>query len=387
VTLIEAPAQPNSWWTVEELRVGATGGLALYYRRGPRRPIRDEEGHWLRDAAGRTALEAFGALPLAVMYGRLREVEAAWQAIDLATRGSILERDPQYLQNRWQTGLAELISFVRTFGPLGFEWARTFEVANPEADKVLGPQTPARRWIASLPAPGFGRALVRRLHADPRGSWEDRVDAADMGIEHDFLGGESSGPLASHHEDLMHALRLVAVLAEREPTPHAVRDAAGWIPRRQGFAVEDAGARDPVGIRWSEAIRAPAGRGARPWSPFEEHITAIDWTAAGRMVLADFLSAQLAEVKIEAGLDSYRRFRTRWKPQSLLGLIYLQLLEHVEQRLPFGVGVCLRCGGPILRTRMAEGTRNRAHRGCAAVIRKRRQRERNGVAGPSAMRS
>jgi hypothetical protein len=372
-------APPNSWWTVDELAVGATGGLALYYRVGRRKPIRDDEGRWLRDAAGRNALEAFGALPLKNMLRRLREVEEAWLATDQAVRARMLEADPDHLQERWLKALAELTAFVRRFGPLGFAWAQTFEVTNPEADRALGPAKPRRRWQAVLPTPGVSLGRVRQIRSEPRSPWTDRVAIGDDSVPHDFLGADK-GPLMGHHDDLWRAIRLVSVLGDENPDPFAIRDAAGALPRAEGYDIRDKGVRDPVDVRWIEAMRTPSHSRLRGWSPFEDHPTKVKWTIAGKLILADYLTAQLAWTRIEAGLDSTGIIRTRWTPGSLLEIIYLQLLEHVEERLSFGIGTCERCAGPILRTRVAEGTRNRSHRGCAAVVRKRRQRERERLA-------
>ena len=171
-------------------------------------------------------------------------------------------------------------------------------------------------------------------------------------------------------------LELVKVLADDRPNPLHIRAAAGALPRVRGYDVADHGVRDPVDRRWLDVIRPPRGTSARDWSLFEAHPTSVDWPAAGRITLAEYLSEQLAWTRIDVGLDVAGRIRSRWTPRSLLEIIYLRLLEHVEQRLQFGVGECLHCRGPILRTRASERTRNRAHHGCANVLRKRRQRER-----------
>jgi hypothetical protein len=313
---------------------------------------------------------------MAVIYGRLSEVEESWLAQSVADREAILERSPEYLQKQWQSALGELVALVRTFGPIGLDWPRTFEVSNPSGDRAAG-GTPGSPWVTVLPSPGFARGRVYRLRVDPGASWVDRVDAGDTGIPHDFLGAESTGPLRGHHEDLISVLRLVGLLAEDKANPHAIRDAAGALPRVKAHDLWDRSVRDPVDVRWAEAVRRPAAIGRPGWSPYDQHVTAIDWWIAGRIELAEFLTSQLAWTRIEAGLDSRGRIRTRWTPRSLIELIYLQLLEHVEDRLHFGIGTCERCGGPILRTRLAEPTRNRCHRGCAAVMRKRRQRERD----------
>jgi len=130
-------------------------------------------------------------------------------------------------------------------------------------------------------------------------------------------------------------------------------------------------------------MRSPREMGGRPWAPFREHHTSVKWPTFGRLSLVNYLTRQLAWTTIEAGFDELGRIRTRWTPHSLMEVIYLQLLEHVEERLQFGVGECLLCHGPILRTRLSARTRNRAHRGCAAVLRKRRQRDRERHAVPA----
>lgn len=368
-----APVTSNSWWTVDETALEIEpGGPALYYHLGPRALIRDDRGRWVRDAAGRVALEAFGALPLRDMYQRLA---AADEASRQPTRGHSHDADPATGRPPWLTIWPELQEFVTTFGPLGFEWSRTFYVSNPEADRALGPRA-GRRWQVVFPGPGYSTARVRRGDAPMKRSWADRVQLGDMSLPHDFLGLGDAGPLWNHQDDLRRVLELVKALAEVDANPHLIREAAGDLPRTGGYDLTDRGARDPVDRRWSDAKRSPHHAGGRSWSPFDAHPTSVDWQVAGRIMLAEYLSSQLAWTKIDVGRDQLGRIRSRWTPGSLLEIIYLQLLEHVEQRLQFGVGECSLCGGPILRTRASELTRNRAHHGCANVLRKRRQRDR-----------
>jgi hypothetical protein len=375
VTGIWNPAPPHSWWTVDEVALGLSSGLTLYYRLGPRQPIRGDNGRWVRDPLGRTALEAFGAMPLGEMYHRLQAHEEAWRATPEATRAAIVEADPDRLTRQLLEGLGELVEFVKTFGPLGLDWSRTHAVKNRDADRALGRAGRPRLWQVVFPGPGFAMPRVVQVTYS-EGSWADRVRRGDMVLPHDYFGLKPTGPIWHQQDDLGRVLKLVMVLAETDPNPHDIRDAAGNLPGFGQYDVRDDGARDPVDLRWRDAMSYPREMGGRPWLPFEEHPTAVKWPTAGRLMLAEFLSAQLAWTRIEAGLDGLGRVRTRWTPRSLMEVIYLQLLEHVEERLDFGVAWCPNCGGPVLRTRRSELTQNRAHRGCAALLRKRRQRER-----------
>jgi hypothetical protein len=392
------PAPPFSWWTADKIVVAMDTGPSFFYVVGPRRPIRDQEGRWVRDSTGRMALEAFGALPLADMYRRLREGSEAWIASgDEAARSAIIAADPERESRRWREDLDPLVRFVEQFGPLGFDWSRTRWVANPEADRALDEidrrriadvvraaggsvdavrlESKRRAWQVIERGPGFSIPKVSQAYVYPDLSWPERVLRGDVALDHDYLGLEPTGPLWNHQDDLRRALNLVKALGAAKPNRFDIRDAAGNMPGFGEYSVRDHGDRDPVDVRWRDAMVQPRDLGGRLWAPFREHETAVKWVAAGRMMLAEFLSKQLAGTKIEVGLDEAGDYRTRWTPGSLLEIIYLQLLEHVEERLEFGVGDCPNCGGPILMTRRSPRTRNRGHHGCAAVLRKRRQRE------------
>lgn len=138
--------------------------------------------------------------------------------------------------------------------------------------------------------------------------------AGDTSLPRDFLGLGAAGPLWNHHDDLGRVLDLVKVLADDRPNPHHIWTAAGALPRVAGYDVADHGVRDPVDRRWPDVIRPPRGTTARGWSPFEAHVTSVDWPAAGRMLLAEYLSEQLAGARIDVGLDAAGRIRSRWTP-------------------------------------------------------------------------
>src|SRR5665811_1212809 len=105
-------ALPEMWPTLEEV---AINGTTLYYRLDTPAPLRDEAGRYRRDDRGRIAIEAFMALPLATMYGRL--------AVYL---GSVSSGDPaaEPDQARLKTAFEEIVEFVERFGPLGIGWSR-----------------------------------------------------------------------------------------------------------------------------------------------------------------------------------------------------------------------------------------------------------------------
>ena len=401
-----ALAPPYVWPSVKSVRLGMTGGLTLYYKLSIGQPIVDEAGRWRRDARHRTALEAFGALPIEAMYARLQASDDAWRALPEPRRHAILKRDPEHRQRQWRGCLAELLDFVNVFGPLAFDWSRDFEVGNPAADRArhdldklrteatlvaLGQTTkeaaaavaripPSRHdWRVTFPGPGWSLPNVRVTTAYPDLSWNDRVDRGDDDLPHDFLGPGRSGPLWFHMDDLRRAIELVRALSAAPPKPLDIRQALGGMPGVARYRVNEPSRRDAVGIYWQDVIRGPASlRGVI--EPFKEHPSRVDWVAAGRSGLAQFLSEQLAWAGVGAGLDRFGVVRGRWYVGSLVEVIYLQLLEHVEARLDFGVGECRECGGPILNSRRPGPTRNVAHFGCSALVRKRRQRARERLA-------
>lgn len=354
-------AVPYQWWSVDDVAVGPQ--LTLYYRLGERRPLRDDDGHWLRDERGRVALEAFGALPLPSMYERFR-----------AHRDSLKGReDVEPEQAPMLECLGELVGFVRTFGPLGFNWARTFEVRNPDADRARSVLAEPGRWQVRLPALGeVGLPRVSQLRAHPELPWETRVRWEDDALPQDFLGPLPGGPLCWQQENLHAALRLTNALADGHRD--GVRDALRRIPGYGTFRVRDSADRAPVDIDWRDAMRTPGAPASGWWAPFEVHPGQVDWIAAGHLWLATFLSAQLAWTRVAIGLDAQARFRSRWIVGSLMEVIYLQLVEHVERRLGFGVGWCGYCGGPILRVRQKQ----RWHRKCANAGRVQRHRRSRG---------
>ena len=110
----------ESWWTVDEVWVS---GTSLYYITGPARALH-ERRDWRRDERGRCALEAFTALPLEAMYGRLKTYREELRGVPDATPD----------QERLRAALRELIDLVLEFGPLGLEANRTFPVEVSEAE-------------------------------------------------------------------------------------------------------------------------------------------------------------------------------------------------------------------------------------------------------------
>lgn len=352
--------EPDGWVSAEETRlVIEPGGPVLYYRLGAQTPLRKGR-RWREDRQGRSALEAFATLPVADMYERL------------AAAGAPGSQGADGLP-AW----SELRSFIATFGPLGLEWPRAFAVGNPEGDRAHRGEIPRPRWLAVGAAPGYGAGRVRRVIGPLHGSWDERVDRADMTLPHDVLGLGPAGPLGQHHADLIAAIRVARLLGE-SPAPHELRDAVGDLPRYGRYDTRERDRRT-VDLVWREAATTPHGLGFVDWTPFGVHLSRIDWDTAARILLAEHLTAELAWLRPAVGLDRHHAFRRTERVHSVLEVIYLQLLEHAIDRLHFGIGECSRCGGPVLRTRRAESTMNRAHEGCAAVVRKRRQRERDGA--------
>jgi len=147
-----------------------------------------------------------------------------------------------------------------------------------------------------------------------------------------------------------------------------IRDAIRDFPRRPVFDVRDHPSDSSLAFDWRTA-----NRGMVPSSgwfrPFEVHESNVDWVALGRMVLAEHIDVKLSDTTVGVGLrDGIPAFG--WRIGSLLEVIYLQLLDHVRQRLAFGVGNCDFCGAPILRVRRGQ----RWHSGCAPAGRQRESR-------------
>lgn len=185
-------------------------------------------------------------------------------------------------------------------------------------------------------------------------------------IPHDDIGMRAAGPIAWAMRELAAAVRLADALSRGNV--FEIRDAIGDFPRRPAFDVRDHATDSSLAFEWRTA-----NRGMVPSSgwfrPFEVHESNVDWVVLGRMVLIEHIDVKLSETSVGVGLrDGNPAFG--WRIGSLLEVVYLQLLDHVRQRLAFGIWNCDLCGAPILRVRRGQ----RWHSGCAPAGRQRESR-------------
>jgi hypothetical protein len=376
-------------WRAREIYIALTGGIRLRYRlaEADRRVNLLEE----RDERSRLALEAFSALPITQMTSALDTYLESLRGQPAAQRD----------QARMRDALGELVAFVRRFGPLGIGWGMTMQVTNPEADNLarrleaaerrerdVEPAAAAHaprsetRWVASFHGQAAGRWGMGQVRSVR--TWESDDLAQRIELD-DTILSDGLGRIAEEQADLNDALRLVEQIAladepgeqpDGSQDPGAARLRAfigtkgGWLI---GLSIDDP---DPLGTNWRRArLGGPARRGPF-WNPLAAGED-VDWRLFARLILSNLIGRQLNYVLPYLDVNDEGRFLLDLRPSSTLEVIYLQLLEHVRQRLAFGVGTCHYCGGAILRTRHRDSpTGNQWHRGrCSSAGRARRLRE------------
>jgi len=362
---------PGAWWTVEE--VAFSVGLTFYYRLSPSE-VRPSK---VRDDRGRSALETFASLPMEAIAERLAEYQAKLR-VDAAA-----EWDGQHALYL----VRELVTFTRTFGPVGVGWGGEFGVQNGEADGLLREKEEARYlalgidpasvppaehehesfWTVSFWGHGPGRGAlprVERRYWHPGKSWSERVHLDDYGLPYDYWL-----QLLEEHRDLLRTLDLVEAIAQgrgsdcrRALLTFFRKEADFWVgPPRPMHS--------DYGRAW-KGLRPASGHLKLLQQPDHQ----VDWVILAKCLLADLITRQIdfAMPRVDSSDDN--AFEVRWRATSVLEVIYLELLEHVRHRSAFGVGRCEDCGGPILRTRRLGETANRWHSGCRRGGRVRRWR-------------
>lgn len=365
---------------VAEVYVRLTGGASLIYSlRGFANPAE------ARDSRGRSALEALTAIPLEAERQQLQAYLDTLKGVE----GSRADQDEM------RACLSELVSFVTVFGPIGVGWGMEMPVRNPDADRLerevdrLRHRELERQYGKTLrqvttrhgeqgwkvtfygmAAGRWGTGTVRRWRTWPSGDFDTRLELDDR------LFADLLWSIMDEQRDLLAAIRLANAIASGRSME--IRDAALAFGGGSGDMTLNLGI--PGETDWSRAIAGapPSGQ----WKPFASG-SRVRWPLFGRMLLADLIGRQLnfAEPRVE--IDGSDRFLMAWRARSLLEVVYLQLFEHVRQRLDFGMGSCAVCGGVILRTRKSPRVQNRWHRGCAATGRQRNWRlaKRNGLRG------
>ena len=365
---------PGAWWIVEE--VALSPALGLTYRLG-RRDARPAER---RDSRGRSVLEAFASLPMEQMAARLEE----YRALGRDRPGSAWEQEPAL------AAIDELVGFVKHFGPIGVGWGAEFGIHNPEADRLereleqarftalgfdpaaaggLADPGEPRFWTVSFWGHGPGRGAIPsaiRQATYPKLAWSERIRLDDPGLPHDYWL-----QIVDEYVALGRTLTLVEAIAR-----------ADWIACRnaiRAFAPNE-------DVTWRLSARAPKGfdrasafnpnRAGTEVKPFRLPEHEVDWVLLGTFVLADLISRQIDFAMPLVAVSASAQIEARPQGTSLLELVYLELLEHVQLRPDFGVGQCRGCGGPILRTRRPGKTGNGWHKGCqgARVLAWRRDR-------------
>jgi hypothetical protein len=358
---------PGAWWTVEE--VALSPALGLTYRLGRRegRPADRRDGH------GRSVLEAFASLPMEQMSGSLEEYRASLRG----RADSVWEQEPAL------GAISEMVGFVRDFGPVGVGWGAEFGIHNPEADRLeremaearlraLGFEPPPAASLADEDAisywtisfwghgPGHGAIPSAIRHATyPELAWAERIRLDDPGLPHDYWL-----QIVEEYVALGRTLTLVEAIARDD-----------WIACRKAiraFAPND-------DVTWHLSARAPKGfdrasafrpnRAGTQVKPFRLPKHEVDWVLLATFLLADLISRQIDFAMPLVAVWGRAQVEARPQGTSLLELVYLELLEHVQRRPDFGVGQCRACGGPLLRTRRPGLTGNGWHKGCSRSAR------------------
>jgi hypothetical protein len=365
--------EPESWWIARRLQLV---GTTLYYESGGAAPLRDESGRWRRDQRGRIAIEALAALPPETMYGRL---------VDLERRAN--ETGDPIKPADGLAAFRELIDFVKTFGPVGLEAGRSFEVAVPQAEawrreleqtqwQRLGLEPPVEtrraildttvsRWQVVFPDPALvGPPQVHLNDTNPDLPWEERLGRGDGALLRDELGPVNGGLLSLVLDTLAKAIELTRALGEA-----SVPDVRRCLENDYPLVL------DPDRpVRDGDRIALDLRRALKPWRRYASPFRApdrFDWLILGRLVLAATIDRQLWWTSVRVGLEDKASFRRSVRIGSLVEVAYLQLLEHIELRLHLGVGRCGYCGGPILNLRQGQQWHEP---NCASAGRKRRSR-------------
>ena len=342
------------WWTVDEVAIDPQ--LTVYYQLG-RRDVYPADR---RDAKRRTPLEAFASLPFAEMTGAL-------EGHRLGLAGQAGEG--------WQSHVAWAVvspftDFLKTFGPAGIGWGMTFEVANPEVDRVRRQLLPAigsrklargvrESWRVSFWGHGPGRSAtpeVRRVVSYPAKTFQERAQLGDHLLPHDLWSR-----LVDEHRDLRTALDIVEAIARRRQIDcrDLVRPLVGdqaefWTGEPDRFDSDFRGAYRRT--QWSDEERVRL---------LSKRANEVDWIEVARQTVAGLIRRQI-DFAMPAVFARDYGFDLSWRATSLLEVIYLELLDHLRRRPESGVAWCVRCRGPILRTRWRGQTANKWHSGCQA---------------------
>jgi hypothetical protein len=364
------------WWTVEDVAISL--GLNLYYRLG-RSPMAPRN---VRDDLGRSVVEAFAALPMRAMADRLDTYRAG------------LRDDPT---SSWDgTGalqlVAQIVTFVKTFGPVGIGWGSEFAVRNDEADRLreqadvatwrvsgvdpsrVRSAKPPPYWAVNLWGHAPGRVTLPQVQLQrwyPDRPWAERVELGDRALPHD-----SWLPLVAEHDELNKTLDLVEAIAEGDA--FACRRAYRAFYSNDDLAISVV----PSGPQQHDLGRIikgglPANGRVKPFRLLDHQ---LDWVALATFHVADLIGRQIDFALPRVSVSDRGTFEMHWRATSVLEVVYLELLEHVRHRASFGVGRCEGCGGPILRTRHKGGTGNRWHPGCqSGRVRRWRYARRHGT--------